>query len=584
MFNYLFREKMIIVHNSIFNDGNVDKIIDSVISGINPNWPTIYKIRYIYLEIGKKLYRDTDFFFSVDGKLGKDNLSLSEIKNIYNSKTGRDLRVICKSASYILKKAYEEVGINSELVETNTTIAALNDEEEFLINHWFLAIHDDNDVYFATLTPDLPYIQLNMETRHFASDIPYKRNYNGKVMQIYKGNEIKHSVISRKRLKEIDISIGYIKNYYNYNDSEWSLGYDDVSLYILKENLRNNKLFYELEKYQTSFYKDLIEFEGDNHKKISLTYDKVSKLTDNDWNLWIKIMCKHVLGKIEEILGYNLYILPDLENVYWNYESWLLNLCVQIQSDLFKIFNNGKTETFNDIKIDVHDFKYNKWSRKVKKKFCCDNMDDDYNNVLAILDKTNALVNCINNKGNNGNFSELFSSLTYHFIDPKHLFESNIGSDGYLSNYYIANKFDKLFRKIFSCNEGINDFNRMGYSEQVVIIKEILNLMFPEINRSNSIKLSVYNDNYNAVLNRIQLYPIKSKENGEYSILFNILGDNNKYGDYYFFYSPKDNVFRISNALDIYNDYIIVSNRMKNRMSINDLEEIDELNSRAIKK
>ena len=32
----------------------------------------------------------------------------------------------------------------------------------------------------------------------------------------------------------------------------------------------------------------------------------------------------------------------------------------------------------------------------------------------------------------------------------------------------------------------------------------------------------------------------------------------------------------ISNALDVYNDYIIVSNRMKGRISIEDLEKIDE--------
>lgn len=271
----------------------VNNMIEEVIAGIHDDWPTIYKIRYIYLEIGKRVYRDTDFFFSVDGKLGEANLSIQKIKEIYDSEVGRDLKVICKSGSWILKKAYERVGIKAELVETNTTIAALSDEEEFLINHWFLAIYDEDTAYFATLTPDLPYIQMNMETKHFGSDIPYKRDYNGKVLQIYKGDEIKHSTISRKRLKEIDTAIGYLALAYPYNDksqssNDWFLQYDNASFYMLRDALRGNQLFYELEEQQTSFYQSLFEFEGEHHKKISLLEDDLNTLTDKDWNEWIK--------------------------------------------------------------------------------------------------------------------------------------------------------------------------------------------------------------------------------------------------------------------------------------------------------
>ena len=142
--------------------------------------------------------------------MSEDNLSISEIKDIYDSNIGRRvgkyLRVICKSASYILKLAYDRVGISSELVETNTMINAIYDDEEFLIYHWFLAINntEDNEIYFATLTPDLPYIQMNMDTRHFGSDIPYTRDFNGRVMQLYKGDKINNSTISREELKKID--------------------------------------------------------------------------------------------------------------------------------------------------------------------------------------------------------------------------------------------------------------------------------------------------------------------------------------------------------------------------------------------
>ena len=115
----------------------------------------------------------------------------------------------------------------------------------------------------------------------------------------------------------------------------------------------------------------------------------------------------------------------------------------------------------------------------------------------------------------------------------------------------------------------------MGYAEKVTIIKEILLLMFPEVNKSNSYTLDEYDDKYNAIFNRTQLYPIKNKKDGYYSILFNILGDI-KSNDYYFFYNAKNNTFCFPNALDIYNDYIIISNRMKKRGSIEDLEKIDQ--------
>lgn len=573
--------------NSNFNiEEQIKELVDEVIAGIHDEWPMIYKIRYIYLEIGKKLYKDVDFFFSADSKLGEVNLTISEIKDIYNSnigrKVGKYLRVICKSASYILKLAYDKVGISSHLIETNTTITATSLNEEFLIYHWFLAINntEDNEIYFATLTPDLPYIQMNMDTRHFGSDIPYKRDYNGKIMQIYKGEEIKHSVIPREKLKEIDIAIGYIKNNYHYNDkgqsdNNWMLQYDSTAFSMLRNSFKDNQLFYKLEIMETAFYQNLMEFDTSDNKHFSFIYDDVLELSDRDWDCWIKIVCKNVLGIIQEILGYELYVLPDINSNYWNYEAWILNLCVKIQYDLFFILNNGKKDNFNDISVDVQNFKYNKWSKQIKNKFRLKKKSFDYDNILIILDKMNALYNCSKSKGKNGNINELFWSLGYHFINPSHIYENNIDNDGYLSNYYIANKFNKVFQDVFSCNEMVTSFNQMGYAEKVAIIKEVLIIMFPEINKSNSFSLKGYDDNYSAILNRIQLYPIKNKNDGYYSILFNILGDN-KNSDYYFLYNAKTNTFNVSNALDVYNDYIIVSNRMKGRISIEDLEKIDE--------
>ena len=564
---------------------NIDTIINDVIKGIDNDWPVLYKIRYVYLAVGKILCRDTDFFFSVDGKLGVANLSIREIKEIYESETGRDYNVICKSASFILKTIYEKLGIKAELIETNTTIAAVGDDD-FLINHWFLAAYDDEDkAYFMTLTPDLVYIKLGMETKHFASDIPYEREFNGRKFQIYKGDEIKPTTIPKDELRKIDMDINYIQEIYNYDNeyhfsSDWHFNYSDASLYMLRESLKNNKLYYEIEVEETDFYNNLINFDSTRGEEVTLLDKSIWELSNDDINKWLKILCQNVLNKIMELLGYEIDVVPPINSVYWDYDAWLFNLCSNIENDLFKILDKNELNDYSDVAINVEDFKFNKWSKKVKKKFDVSSSHYNYDNILIILDKMNAIVNYVKTGGKNGHLGDLINSLSYHFIDPANLLENALNENGYMDNYYIANKFEKLFTRIFECNKSVGMFNKMGYSEQIVMIKEILLLMFPEIKYENAKDLESYNDEYNAVLNRIQIYPIKNKETGEYAIIFNILGDN-KNGDYYFFYNPQTNEFNVANILDVYSHYIFVSNRLKNRISIDELELMD---SQGIKK
>ncbi len=560
---------------------DINMLIDGIVSNVHDDWPTLYKIRYVYLAVGKELMRDTDFFLSVDGKLGEANLSSQEIIDIYNSEKGRGLAVICKSASSILKMVYDRLGIRSKLVETNTSLATIYDKGEFLINHWFLAVYDeDGKAYFMTLTPDLGYIQMNMETKHFASNIPYIRDFGLKKMQVYKGEEIKPSFISRNELKEIDIAIGYIKKEYLYNDkyqktNQWEKNYDNASFSMLKNEMKDNKLFYELALHKSSFYQFCTNFKGENGKYISFTQDDLVNLTDDDWYYFNKIVCEQVLNKISQILGYEIFVIPNINSKHWNYESWLLNLCVQLQDKILKRMYQ-KDNTDINVNLDLNHFEYNKWSKNIKAKY---NSNTTYDDILSILDKMNSLVKSTEKKETRKNVGVLLHKLGYHFISKKYVYEKNINEDGYLSNCYIANKFNLLFPYVFSCNDVITDFNKMGYSEMVSIIKEVIMLMFSEITKNNSSKLNGYNENYNAIFNRIQMYTVRNKETKEYSIVFNIPSNNNE-NDYYFFYNPGRNLFRTFNFLDFCNDYIIVSNRLKNKMSIMDLENIERKGKR----
>ena len=226
----------------------IDEVANSILSGINPNWSNLYKIRYIYLELGKILSKDTDFFFSCDNKLFEYNLSYEEIKDIYESTTGKDFKVICRSACEILRYVLKKAGIEAEVIkQINKPININIDDKDLTINHYFLVAYDDdnNNAYFMTLASDLPFIKEGMKTRLFANDIPYKRiNQDGIEEQVYEGNEINNTVLSIDELRKIDEDIGYIKTYYDFDNNdhhknEKYLQYNDAALLMIKEEKPN---------------------------------------------------------------------------------------------------------------------------------------------------------------------------------------------------------------------------------------------------------------------------------------------------------------------------------------------------------
>lgn len=560
---------------------NINEIINNIVNSVNHNWPILYKIRYAYVELGKYLQKDTDFFFSVDNKLGENNLTFQEISDIYNDDVVLSTNVICKSASQLLKMVYDRLGIKSKLVKSiNNVIEYSDGENEISINHWMLAVSDGENEYFCTLSSDLPYIQMGMETKHFGVNIPYTKELSdGTIINVYEGEEIKNTVISKEDLRNIDIAIKYINHYYRYDESlhnskEWQLHYDNASLIMLRDSVRGNKLFNELEISKSEFFNRMMEFEGENGRNISFYEQEISSLTDGDWNIWIKKLCEEVLNKCNEIIGYEIYPIPSLSSTYWNYDSWLLSFTFLLENEIYRQYNLSKEEV-KEVELDVEHFKYNKWSKRLKQKLDIKGMYN-HENLIFILDKLNALVNCVNFKGKNGNLNSLFQSLSYHFIDRNNLYENNIDENGKLSSYYIANKFNEMFQRVFSCNEIVTDFNNMSYSEQAVIVKEVLAVMFPEISYENSSMIEGYNDTYSPMLNRIHLYPVKSKINGEYALIFNIVGDGVD-EDFYFFYELKTNAFGVCNVLDVNNDYIFVSDRLKNKFSVEELENIDDI-------
>lgn len=535
---------------------DIDKLIELVTKNINENWPTIYKIRYIYLELGKYLSKDTDFFFSVGNKLSESNLDFEQVKNIYNSLYGRkkddNYAVICRSASYILHKAYEKVGIKSKLINTINDKETIEiDNQKIDVYHWLLVVYDGNKAYFNLLAADLPYIKENMKVHHFAAKIPYKKkNKDGFMEQLYEGEEITPTLLSEEETRQIDKEIGYLKYLYNYDDKkqktdEYSLQYNDTAFLMLKEKMKNNRWYHEILAEHTNFYNSLYNFINKNNKKISFDDVSLKELSDEDINEWINLLCINIEKKICELKNIDYNILNNING--FNYDTWLNNICNKIY------------------KID--DFSYTKWSKEMKKTEKYD--EYAYDSVLTILDKTNALVKKIKSRDPK-NFNNLLTKLSYHFIDQSRLIDIK-DRDKFINNKYIAYKLLTIFPKIFSANDIITPFNEREYSEQIVLIKEIIERMFPELNKNNSM-IDNYNDSYSPIFNRIQIYTIKNKTTSNYSIIFNVVGDN-KNGDYYFYYNPKKNTFHVADILEIYQNYIIVSERFKSILEDNNIVE-----------
>ena len=341
----------------------INEIVYDIVSRVNSGWSNLHKIRFVYIELGKKLQKNTDFFFSVDKKLREKNLTIDEIEKIYNAnKASDDFKVICRSAAYMLKRIYDEIGIDSELIQSNNNVIKYTEDgKNLFIHHWFLSVKDEEKNYFLTLASDLPFIQMGMQTRHFGSNIPYKKiQKDGKEIQVYNGPEICHTVLSDEELRKIDIDIGYIRNIYNFDENyrktkKSNYNYNDAALALLTQELKNNKLYIELEEQSTSFYNLLITIDNNKQEKEYIYNLSINEVKEIDWSHWIKRMCKCVQKRVEQIIQYKIFLNIDFNDDSWNFENWIKEVCLQIQRYFYQYIDNP-----DDSLYIRDDFKYSK--------------------------------------------------------------------------------------------------------------------------------------------------------------------------------------------------------------------------------
>lgn len=61
---------------------NLGTEIKRIITSINPSWTDLEKTRFVYLEVGKMIEKNAEFFLTQSGKLEKNALSNEEMDKI----------------------------------------------------------------------------------------------------------------------------------------------------------------------------------------------------------------------------------------------------------------------------------------------------------------------------------------------------------------------------------------------------------------------------------------------------------------------------------------------------------------------
>ena len=332
-------------------DTRLKVIEDDIINSIKPEWNKDEIIRYVYLYIGKIISKNVDFFYSLGRKLEYKNYSFDRLKRTYESKRITNLSVICKSSAIILKRIYDRLGIESELMETVDYNQFTDEEtkETLDVHHWFLCVTGENNKkYFLTIIPDLFFIQFNMKTKHFANRIDYYREVDGKKTQVYKGPEIKNTVLTEEEIEKIDEKIGYIVPYYieEKNDKRKRYnGYDDIFIDYLKMYSRKNSYLIEL-GYDTDFFKDIT-----NYKVNNLTieeYLNTQKFEMNEIDKWIEYIKErasfygHDPEQDKDVNGKIKALRKTLENKdAKKYRNVIGQLGINFVDEKYKIDENG---------------------------------------------------------------------------------------------------------------------------------------------------------------------------------------------------------------------------------------------------
>lgn len=529
-----------------YNNGiTLNELIEQITSSVEPSWDTLKKIRHVYIELGKYLEKNTDFFMTVMHKVHKDyELKPEVIENIYNDDLDdgerRDWnKVICRSAAILLSKCLNKLNIENKLIySSGTTSLDEMDDESFEIRHVFVnAKIDDDKSIFLTLAADLPYIQNNFRTNSFGNLIRYKHvDEHGNEHQVYEGPEVTNLVeVSKDELFRIDKELGY--TYIVEDNDEPKYVYGNYFFDSIKQKLSGNKLYLDLLAQDTDFYQDVL---GSHAFKANIkNVIKLKNIT--------KRSCEYISRFFD--FDFKPY---DIER--FDYNKWYNDITEFAKNREFDVVGNDYGDrTFENIL----------------------RVNDSFVNIVADL-ATSILDNSITEESliqYRNRFYKKLLFLSRLFVDNEYL--PHYDENGVVNQNYISKKLQTIFKYAFSCNDEVTDFNRLSYNEQIAIIRLFIPIIFGDISEKNT-----YEKGSNPpIFNVIRTYTYRMKSDGSYELVFEI--DNHDVKDYYTYNLSSNKFKRITQTKFWFTavNNIICSKDLKDKLNIEkDVENKRRLN------
>lgn len=530
---------------------DLEVLKDYILDTVDDSWSDLEKIRYAYIIAGFNLRKHTEFYLTLENKTEERRISYKKIDKIYENKKSLSEwdKMICKSAALFLKDVYQEMGIPSYLVETKDTIKRKGLRNE--IHHYFLCVNDGENNYFLTPAADYAYIQNGMATKHFASEIDYMvPGKGGKLEKVYNTDEeIPHKVLTDVELKKIDSKIGYTTKYSKRND-ELKDKYIDEIIKDYKE------MYLELLEMNTEFYNKI--FPIDESKRIIKSFVEAN---EKDWYKLINVICYYVGNRIAQITGKE-----------YKFDKTILS-------------RENLNDWYNTVQGMYNPKDYN--SKEVI-----------YKNPSLLFNKTRGLCESVlkyhkkdvkieNIKQETiiyrASFNKKIKEIAKHFIDDKFLIEPNKRED-YVSNVYLNHKFSTYFPYLFNANQEQTNFNDLSFSEQIEIVKHIVQLMFSDLPDKSLFKSEDTITRVKPIFKRINIFSVRERKTDNYGCYFAVTDSNSDTNNssYWYKFDFRTNEFTKTSLANIAlecsknGDYEILSSRLRGT--------IEELESKGYKK
>lgn len=526
------------------------------------DWPKNAKIRYAYIELGKLVHKDTWFFYTVKNKLLNDKKSLRYsddiVEQMLSTDEGFDYSVICKNAANMLGFIFRNTGIKYEMKRSFEPEIYNSDNKTIAVYHYFLVVEgDENKKYFLTLNPDLANIQIGRKTSHFANMIPYRihrayTNPDGKIenrlVQYYEGEEIDASYLTDEEIFELDKIIGHNFEYLYGDETPY---YTDYFFKLLKDAYEYNKEYYMEIACDTQFFVDVCELA--NGKTIDeLDSDEDKKTIDilNNDVIIEQSLDKVPLEQLEMVKQYVfvsvLQFFKGRFDVEFNIDSYFDLL---ENRDYDTITRNFKMFFVQNIGVDklANEYKILDPLRKIEK------LRDFLKAIdIVIYDKGNQ-----NYKQACDNFFKYLKIISLIFVD-ENKFADNKKMP---TSEYIAFKLYKSLGKILDVGH-ITDYNKMGLAEQITLIKELIDIILPDM-RADKDTVPLFRHEKSSVENRIFSTVILDKNDPNHAYYFimvkKLIGDNSSVNGWKsMLYDFKNNTIKFEQPSKILNNYYVI--------------------------